>query len=42
MKGDMGRACGMYRGMRNAYRFWWGYLKRQLGRPRHRWEDIKS
>jgi hypothetical protein len=37
----MGGACSMHGGKRNAYRILVGKPegKRQLGRPRHRWED---
>ena len=38
----MGRACSACGGRGEVYTgFWWGNLrgKRQLGRPRRRWED---
>jgi hypothetical protein len=37
----MGRACGMHREKRNAYRILVGKLegKIQLGKPGRRWED---
>jgi hypothetical protein len=39
----MGRACTIYGMKRNAYRILVGNSegKGTLGRPRHRWEDIK-
>jgi len=42
-KNEMGRACSKYGVKRGAYRVLVGKHegKRPLGRPRHRWEDIK-
>jgi hypothetical protein len=34
-KNEMGRACGMYGGKRNAFGFWWGSLG-----ERDYWEDL--
>jgi hypothetical protein len=38
---EMGRACSMHEGMRNAYKILVGKLegRRPLRRPRHSWED---
>jgi hypothetical protein len=42
-KNEMGRACNMYGEGRGAYRILVGKPegKRSLGRPRHKWDNIK-
>jgi hypothetical protein len=42
-KNEMDKACSMYWGRRGVHKVLMGKPegKRSLGRPRHRWEDIK-